>query len=240
MMKFIITNSLRITLLMFGLAIQLKCFGQTINHLDAPPSPTPSKNVTSIKTAQYLLQTSTLLYEQKNIAAAKNILNTIDTSSLTPELEQTYVLQQAMLAIASNDSNAATTWLNEDILTEIPISDIKKQIAFHELRAKTFLLKNQFINCADEYTKIISLLPKTNRQPYIDSLWSALSKAENEALRNKLSKKPSQDLYNWIELSLIQKDTSINSEEKNSNLKKWLSTHPDHPIPSDLFEKQHN
>lgn len=236
MMKFILNFYLCISLLSIDLLIASECFAQPISSPVTISTPTfqPSKNAASVKTAQYLLQTATLLYEQKNIVAAKNILNTIDTSSLTPELEQIYALQQATLAVASNDSNAATVWLNEDILTEIPIHDQKKQIIFYELRAKTFFLKKQFLKCVEEYEKLIKVVKKTNQLPYVDSLWDALSKIDAETLNKERLKAPTADIYNWIELELIIKDASLNEDDKKNMIRKWFLTHPNHPIPSEL------
>lgn len=235
MMKFTSAHRLNVSLFAVSALLSWGCFGQTT---DTPlPISQPRNNTVSVKTVQYLLQTATLLYEQKNITASKNILNSIDTSLLTPELEQAYVLQQAALAVASNDSNAATVWLNEDILTEIPMNDIKKQTALHELRAKTYLLKKQFLDCAKEYLNILSMTPEINQQPYTDALWNALSKMDSATLNDERLNASSGDLYNWIDLALITKDNSLKEDDKKNAIQKWFSVHPHYPVPSELFNQ---
>lgn len=212
------------------------CIAQSITPIPVTNMSTlhATKNTTSVKTVEYLLQTSILLYEQNNIAASKNILSNIDTSSLTPELEQVYALQQATLALASNDTNAATVWLNEDILTEAPISDTKNRIVFHELRAKTFLIKKQYLNCVNEYIKLINITPKSNTQPYVDSLWNALLKIDTDTLKSERLTISSIDLYNWIDLALIKKNDTLKKEDVSIALQKWFDIRPNHPVPSEL------
>lgn len=232
MMKLILVIGLSIGLFLVSILMRAPTFAQTPNN-DSPAA----QNTSSVNAAQYLLQAAALLYEQKNFAASKNILNVIDTSSLTPDLEQHYVLQQATLAIATNDSAKATVWLNESILTEIPEDDIKKQIMLHELRAKTFLLKKQYFNSVKEYLLLMKITPQTDHSAYVDSLWDALSKTDASTLSSAHLKESSSDLYNWAELALITKDDSISKENQQALIKKWFSMHPNHPKPSLLITK---
>lgn len=232
MMKLILIIGLSIGLLLVSMLMRAPPFAQTPSN-----SSSTKQNTSSVNAAQYLLQAAALLYEQKNLAASKNILNTIDTSSLTPDLEQRYVLQQATLAIATSDSAKATVWLNESILTEIPEDDIQKQIMLHELRAKTFLLKKQYFNSVKEYLLLMQMTPQKDHPAYVDSLWDALSKTDTSTLSNAHLKESSSDLYSWVELALITKDDSMNKENQQAAIKKWFSIHPHHPKPSPLIEK---
>jgi outer membrane PBP1 activator LpoA protein len=176
------------------------------------------------------------LYEQKNFTAAKNILAVIDVASLPPDLKRSYVLQQAALALNDNDTTKAAMWLNDSILEDIPDDNISQKTSFHELRAKVFVLKNQFFDSTKEYLLLLSITPKTDQQLYVDALWDSLSKTDTATLTDVHTKISSSDLYNWVELTLITKDTSLDKQEQQAAITKWFAVHPDHPMPSLLFK----
>lgn len=232
MIKFSFLTSLTMSLFVW---VHPSAFAQKPDKTPTPSTSTSAQSTSPVNAAQYLLQASALLYEQKNFSAANNILNTIDASSLTPDLKQNYTLQQATLALHNNDIAKATIWLNEPTLTQIPSSDLKKQITLHELRAKVFLSKTQFFDAAKEYLQLLSITEKNGRQPYVDALWDSLSKTDiatlNDAKNNTLA---SSNLYDWIELALITKDSSIENQDQQTAIKKWFLDHPNYPIPSPL------
>lgn len=235
MMKLILAVCLSAGLFVVSTLMRAPTFAQTPSTIASNKSGA-TQNTSSVNAAQYLLQAASLLYEQKNFSASKNILNAIDTSSLTPDLEQRYVLQQATLAIATNDSAKATVWLNESILTEIPENDIEKQIKLHELRAKTFLLQKKYFDSAKEYLLLMQITPQKDHPAYVDSLWDALSKTDKVTLSNAHLKESSGNLYNWVDLALITKDDSISKENQQAAIKKWFSMRPNHPKPSPLIK----
>jgi outer membrane PBP1 activator LpoA protein len=232
MIKFRFLTSLAISLFA---GAHSSAFAQKPDKTPTPSISTAPQSTSPVNAAQYLLQASALLYEQKNFSAANNILNTIDASSLTPDLKQNYTLQQATLALHNKDIAKATIWLNEPTLTQINSSDVKKQVVLHELRAKVFLSKTQFFDAAKEYLQLLSITEKNDQQPYIDALWDSLSKTDTVTLNDVKNNTPtSSDLYNWTELVLITKDDSIGKEDQHTAIKKWFLIHPHHPLPSPL------
>lgn len=206
--------------------------GKAPDTVTSVVTPTSATGLTSVNAAQYLLQASSLLYEQKNFSAAKNILAVIDVATLSTELKRNYVLQQAALALTDKDTTKASLLLNDSILDNIPDDDVSQKISLHELRAKVFELKNQFFDSAKEYLLLLSIAPTTDQQPYVDALWDSLTKTDTTTLTDVLTKTSSSDLYNWAELILITKDASLDQQAQQTAISQWFTAHPNHPIPS--------
>lgn len=190
---------------------------------------------------QMLLQAALLLDPIKDLAWARNLLASIDTTVLSDSEYIDYTLYFSQLAMED-----AAYFLAQRILTNPRLQrqwqqlTDPQQIVLRERRADLFMLLGETHASVEERLALQSLLASeaeldTRNQ---DQLWQSLMTMPTSELKYRSSNSQNIELRGWYDLALISKDNQGDLEKQLTHIHNWIARWPEHPasmrLPKDL------
>ncbi|MEJ2141748.1 MAG: penicillin-binding protein activator [Gammaproteobacteria bacterium] len=169
---------------------------------------------------------------------ARQLLNTVNLSTLDEQQYFLYKLTQANLALAERNPEAVLSAL---ILTP-PVSTPSYLIAeFHQLRAEAFTMVGNRLESAREHVlsgPYINNPEQVKQNQY--AIWEALAMFSERALQQLRTNPPPDTLSGWMELVQIAKAYQLQPATLKARIQEWRELYPEHPVLEEILANLQN
>lgn len=197
---------------------------------------------------QLLLEAAELLYQQRELHWARNLLQSVPPATLNDGDFIRYTLLFSDIAFADD-----AYFLAQRILTEPRLDQLwgsiprEQQISLRKQRANVFLILGEPDASVRERMALHPLLQPGLSQhgeaPLLDTsnqdaLWRTLMSMPHDELQKRAQSTANLELKGWYQLASISKDNQANLELQQRRIQEWRLQWPSHPasvsLPTDL------
>ena len=164
------------------------------------------------------------LIENDLFERAKEEIGKINSSdSFELEAQLNFLLLNAQIAKAENQSQIALRWLENSIAKGVnPVSEIGRKILL--LKGQTYLTLNQPELALFVFTEITESWPTESETSLFEDLWQSLQEIEGSRLSLIAEDSTSYELRGWIELTRIFRSEETSMKKQLDNIDQWRRT----------------
>jgi uncharacterized protein len=187
----------------------------------AASSPAPERDQQLLNAAGKLLQDGM----QKR---AEQVIQEIDTKTLTATLQQQYALTQARLQLLKRQPQKATLAL-ANLKPSQQLNPIQQR-EYYAILATAYARRDMPLTSVQERIKLDKLLPKSaeatlNRR----DIWQTLQTLSPATLQAAALELPDNELKAWLQLAYYAKTNNRITPALINHLTQWQQANPNHP-----------
>lgn len=175
----------------------------------------------------YQLNAVGRLLQDNQLIQAQQLLNTINTTQLTPAQTNEKSLLTAHLYLLQHQPELALNILNQ--VPDVPTLTQNTQIAYYQLLSQADLAMGNTVASAEDLMKLDPLLSNNVQQENRQQIWTTLQQVPLAELNAQLRYTNNAVERGWIDLAYIMKAYQTDATVLNSELQNWQDEYPNHP-----------
>jgi hypothetical protein len=181
--------------------------------------------------ARHLLDAAQIYYDLDEHERAAEILDRIDSQTISAEVLAKHTLLSSRILLVSNDFLGARYRLTEPkllaVLKELPDN---LQVSLREMRSELFSLMGDDALAIKEYVELSHL--QSNMQDIEEShnkLWQILNRTPEETLLSGVANPANKELRGWYDLALTARRSRGDLSEQQQQIRQWRARWQNHP-----------